>query len=74
MLQRLVVCLDTSLHIYNIRDMEFMYKILNLPLNLYRLCSLSMNDDHCLLAYPVSSTTGEIFIFDAINFVSKQFS
>jgi autophagy-related protein 18 len=68
---RLVVCLEDSLHIHNIRDMKVLHTIRDTPPNSSGLCSLSTNSDNCYLAYPGSSTIGEVQIFDAINLHSK---
>ncbi|KAK7601658.1 hypothetical protein V9T40_009099 [Parthenolecanium corni] len=68
---RLVVCLEDSLHIHNIRDMKVLHTIRDTPPNPTGLCSLSTNSDHCYLAYPGSNTVGEVQIFDAINLHSK---
>ncbi|XP_065203342.1 WD repeat domain phosphoinositide-interacting protein 2 isoform X2 [Planococcus citri] len=68
---RLVVCLEDSLHIHNIRDMKVLHTIRDTPPNTAGLCSLSTNSDNCYLAYPGSSTIGEVQIFDAINLHSK---
>ena len=79
--QRLVVCLEESLYIHNIRDMKVLHTIQHTPPNPQGLCSLSPNpqglctlspnNDHCYLAYPGSSTIGEVQIFDAFNLVSR---
>ncbi len=57
---RLVVCLEESLYIHNIRDMKIMHTIKDTPPNLKGLCALSVNSDKCYLAYPGSSTTGRL--------------
>jgi len=67
--QRLVVCLEESLYIHNIHDMKVLHTIRDTPPNPAGLCCLSTNSDMCYLAYPGSSTTGEVQIFDAINLV-----
>ena len=72
LLQRLVVCLEESLYIHNIRDMRVLHTIRDTPPNLAGLCTLSINSDNCYLAYPGSNTIGEVQIFDATNLV-KQF-
>ncbi|KAJ8959749.1 hypothetical protein NQ314_006178, partial [Rhamnusium bicolor] len=64
---RLVVCLEESLYIHNIRDMKVLHTIRDTPPNPLGLCALSINSDNCFLAYPGSSTIGEVQIFDAIN-------
>lgn len=65
---RLVVCLKDSLYIHNIRDMKLLHSILNIPDNESGLCTLSLNSH---LAYPISSTAGELQIFDAGNLISR---
>ncbi|XP_050542452.1 WD repeat domain phosphoinositide-interacting protein 2 isoform X3 [Daktulosphaira vitifoliae] len=67
---RLVVCLEESLYIHNIHDMKVLHTIRDTPPNPAGLCCLSTNSDMCYLAYPGSSTTGEVQIFDAINLQS----
>lgn len=69
-LQRLVVCLEESLYIHNIKDMKVLHTIRDTPPNLAGLCTLSINSDNCYLAYPGSNTIGEVQIFDVINLVS----
>lgn len=68
---RLVVCLEESLYIHNIRDMKVLHTIRDTPPNPTGLCSLSINSENCFLAYPGSSTIGEVQIFDAVNLHSK---
>jgi len=68
---RLVVCLEDSLFIHSIRDMKIMHTIRDTPLNSKGLCALSAVSESSLLAYPGSSTVGEIQIFDAYNLHSK---
>ncbi len=64
---RLVVCLEEALYIHNIRDMKIMHTIKDTPPNPKGLCALSVNSDKCYLAYPGSSSTGEVQLFDALN-------
>lgn len=59
---RLIVCLSESIHIHDIRDMKILHSIENIPINILGLCSLSLNSH---LAYPISSITGELKIFNA---------
>lgn len=68
---RLVVCLEESLYIHNIRDMKVLHTIRDTPPNPQGLCALSINNDNCYLAYPGSSTIGEVQIFDANNLHAK---
>ncbi|XP_078037094.1 autophagy-related 18a isoform X2 [Augochlora pura] len=69
---RLVVCLEESLYIHNIRDMKVLHTIRDTPRNLAGLCTLSINSDNCYLAYPGSNTIGEVQIFDTINLQAKN--
>ncbi|KAJ8664267.1 hypothetical protein QAD02_005929 [Eretmocerus hayati] len=68
---RLVVCLEESLYIHNIRDMKVLHTIRDTPPNLNGLCSLSINSEVSYLAYPGSNTMGEVQIFDATNLQAK---
>lgn len=56
--------------------MKVLHTIRDTPPNPAGLCCLSTNSDLCYLAYPGSSTTGEVQIFDAINlvFFYKEYS
>ncbi|KAM6913667.1 WD repeat domain phosphoinositide-interacting protein 1 isoform 2-T2 [Lycodopsis pacificus] len=65
--QRLVVCLDESIYIHNIKDMKLLKTLLNTPSNPSGLCALSINHSNSYLAYPGSSTIGEIVVYDANN-------
>ena len=69
-LQRLVVCLEESLFIHNIRDMKVLHTIRETPPNKTGLCALSSDSDNCYLAYPGHSSVGELQIFDALNLTS----
>ncbi|XP_013408500.1 WD repeat domain phosphoinositide-interacting protein 2 [Lingula anatina] len=64
---RLIVCLEESLYIHNIRDMKVLHTIRDTPPNPHGLCGLSINNDNCYLAYPGSNQIGEVQIFDAQN-------
>ncbi|XP_012538774.1 WD repeat domain phosphoinositide-interacting protein 2 isoform X2 [Monomorium pharaonis] len=68
---RLVVCLEESLYIHNIRDMRVLHTIRDTPPNLTGLCTLSPNSDNCYVAYPGSNTIGEVQIFDANHLQAK---
>ncbi|XP_054991185.1 WD repeat domain phosphoinositide-interacting protein 2 isoform X1 [Sorex araneus] len=65
--QRLIVCLEESLYIHNIRDMKVLHTIRETPPNPAGLCALSISNDNCYLAYPGSATIGEVQVFDTIN-------
>nr|CAB3267751.1 WD repeat domain phosphoinositide-interacting protein 2-like [Phallusia mammillata] len=64
---RLVVVLEESLYIHNIRDMKVLHTIRDTPNNPKGLCCLSVNNDNSLLAYPGSSIIGEVQIFDVTS-------
>lgn len=51
--------------------MKVVHTIRDTPINNNGLCQLSTNSDICYLAYPGSSTSGEVQIFDAINLNAK---
>uniref|UniRef100_UPI00358FDF4E WD repeat domain phosphoinositide-interacting protein 2-like n=1 Tax=Myxine glutinosa TaxID=7769 RepID=UPI00358FDF4E len=65
--QRLIVCLEESLYIHNIRDMKVLHTIRETPPNPTGLCALSISNDNCFLAYPGSATIGEAQVFDTVN-------
>ncbi|XP_053716908.1 WD repeat domain phosphoinositide-interacting protein 1-like [Synchiropus splendidus] len=68
--QRLVVCLEESIYIHNIKDMKLLKTLLNTPTNPTGLCALSVNHSNSYLAYPGSATIGEITVYDANNLSS----
>ncbi|XP_053143836.1 WD repeat domain phosphoinositide-interacting protein 1 isoform X1 [Hemicordylus capensis] len=65
--QRLIVCLEESIYIHNIKDMKLLKTILDTPPNATGLCALSINHSNSYLAYPGSSTVGEIVLYDGNN-------
>ncbi|KAG7491775.1 hypothetical protein MATL_G00007190 [Megalops atlanticus] len=65
--QRLIVCLEESIYIHNIKDMKLLKTLLNTPSNPTGLCALSTNHSNSYLAYPGSATIGEIIVYDANN-------
>lgn len=64
---RLIVCLEESLYIHNIRDMKLLHSIRDTPPNPCGLCALSISNEHCYLSYPGSNSIGEIQVFDCVN-------
>uniref|UniRef100_A0A0B7ATJ4 Uncharacterized protein n=1 Tax=Arion vulgaris TaxID=1028688 RepID=A0A0B7ATJ4_9EUPU len=64
---RLVVCLEESLYIHNIRDMKVLHTIRDTPPNPKGICALSPHNEHAYLAYPGSVQAGEVQIFDTIT-------
>jgi len=65
------VCLENSLHIHNIRDMKLVHTIRDTPLNEQGIMALTVNEDNSWLAYPGSSNTGQVQVFDAFNLQAK---
>ena len=58
---RLVVCLEESLYIHNIRDMKVIHIITSTPPNPNGLIALSADTSNfCFLAYPGHSHTGQL--------------
>jgi len=66
---RLVVRLANAIYVHNIRDMQLLHSIKDLPEDKRGLCTLSMNSH---LAYPISDTCGELQIYDAANGIMRQ--
>ena len=54
--------------------MKVLHTIRDVPSNRDGLCALSSNSDNSYLAYPGSSITGEVQIFDTLNLVRFFFS
>lgn len=67
--QRLVVCLEESLYIHNIRDMKVLHTIRDTPANPKGICALSPHNENAYLAYPGSIQAGEVQIFDTVTLV-----
>lgn len=68
-LQRLVVSVEGSLYVHNIRDLKVLHTIRDTPPNPSGLLTLSISIENCFFAYPGSCTIGEVQIFDAGNLV-----
>jgi autophagy-related protein 18 len=65
--------LEESIYIHNMRDMKVLHTIRDVPSNREGLCALSSNNDNSYLAYPGSSITGEVQVFDTLNLVRTNF-
>lgn len=59
------------LYIHNIRDMKILHTIRDTPLNEKGIMALSVSGDNSFLAYPGSSTVGQVQVFDAFNLQAK---
>lgn len=57
-----MICLNGSIYIHNIRDMKLLHSIRHIAPSDAGLCTLSLNSH---LAYPISTTNGELQIYDA---------
>ncbi|MED6287872.1 WD repeat domain phosphoinositide-interacting protein 1, partial [Characodon lateralis] len=65
--QRLVVFLEESIYVHNIKDMKLLKTLLNTPSNPSGLCALSTNHSSSYLAYPGSVLSGDIIVHDTNN-------
>ncbi|KRY36374.1 WD repeat domain phosphoinositide-interacting protein 2, partial [Trichinella spiralis] len=61
---RLIVCLEDSIFVHNIRDMKVLHTIRDTPSNPSGLCDLTPADVS-FVAYPGSTSSGEVHLFDA---------
>jgi autophagy-related protein 18 len=65
--KRIIVVMETKIHIYDISTMKILHSIDTLP-NPKGLISLSSCESNCFLAYPISAIDkGSIMIFDALT-------
>ena len=64
---RLVVLLEETILIHNIRDMKVVHTIRDTPSNSRGLFCLSTNTDRPFMAYPGSCLSGEVQIFDVVS-------
>ncbi|GMT10562.1 hypothetical protein PFISCL1PPCAC_1859, partial [Pristionchus fissidentatus] len=62
---RLVVCLEECIHVYNLRDMKVMHTICDTPPN--RSGMIDLSSCGSLLAYPGSTSSGQVHMFDAMS-------
>ncbi|CCD64091.1 Autophagy-related protein 18 [Caenorhabditis elegans] len=67
---RIVVCLEDCIYIYNLKDMKMMHNIMDTPTNKLGVLDLTSNPGNALIAYPGSTDTGSVHLFDAINLSS----
>jgi len=63
---RLVVVLETKIHIFDLRTMKVLHQI-DTSVNATGACALSISESNCFLAYPSSSSRGDIFVYDVLN-------
>ncbi|EFP00189.1 hypothetical protein GCK72_018893 [Caenorhabditis remanei] len=67
---RIVVCLEDCIYIYNLKDMKMMHNIMDTPMNKLGVVDLTSKPGNALIAYPGSTDTGSVHLFDAINLSS----
>ncbi|EGT34505.1 CBN-ATG-18 protein [Caenorhabditis brenneri] len=68
--ERIVVCLEDCIFIYNLKDMKMMHTIMDTPMNKLGVLDMTSNAGNALVAYPGSTDTGSVHLFDAINLSS----
>lgn len=56
------------------RDMKLLHSMRELAVNQDGVCALSWNETNPFLAYPGSSMTGEIQLFDTVALVRERSS
>ncbi|PIC22831.1 hypothetical protein B9Z55_016752 [Caenorhabditis nigoni] len=69
---RVVVCLEDSIHIYILNEMKLIHSIMDTPMNLRGVIDLTSNPEKAIIAYPGSPDTGSVHLFDAINYGSMN--
>lgn len=68
---RLIVCLEDSIYIHQIKDFSVVHVIKETPLNKNGLIALSYEGTNHFLAYPGSANSGEVVIFDVMAYANK---
>lgn len=68
---RLIVCLEDSIYIHQIKDFTVVHVIKETPINKNGLIALSYEGQNYFLAYPGNQTSGEVVIFDVLNYTNK---
>lgn len=64
--KRLVVVLETKIHIYDISTMKILHTLDTAP-NPKGLCALSSSEEHGYLVFPASAERGSVAVFDAVT-------
>ncbi|EFO85485.1 hypothetical protein CRE_23034 [Caenorhabditis remanei] len=68
--QRIITCFEDCIQIYNLSDMKLIHTIIDTPMNKLGIVDLTSNTGNAFIAYPGSTDTGAVYIFDAINLKS----
>eukprot|EP01116_Phalansterium_solitarium_P024538 TRINITY_DN9013_c0_g3_i2.p1 TRINITY_DN9013_c0_g3~~TRINITY_DN9013_c0_g3_i2.p1 ORF type:complete len:358 (+),score=128.19 TRINITY_DN9013_c0_g3_i2:216-1289(+) len=63
--KRMVVVMETKIHIYDIGTIKILHTI-DTPPNPKGLVAFAPSDENCYLCYPASAERGEIALFDAL--------
>ena len=66
-----MVCLEKSISLFDLRSLRVLHTIDYIPSNPSGLIAVSPNKENPYLAYPASSTTGDIQIYHTIKLVSQ---
>ncbi|PRP84891.1 hypothetical protein PROFUN_06742 [Planoprotostelium fungivorum] len=64
--KRIVVVMETKIHIYDISTIKILHTIDTVP-NPRGVVAFSPSDNNCYLCYPGSSEKGEVVVFDALS-------
>jgi len=64
--KRIIVLLETKIHIYDISSLKLLHTIDTVP-NPRGICALSSGDDSSYLGFPASNERGDIMIFDVLT-------
>uniref|UniRef100_A0A1I7T8A8 WD repeat domain phosphoinositide-interacting protein 2 n=1 Tax=Caenorhabditis tropicalis TaxID=1561998 RepID=A0A1I7T8A8_9PELO len=68
--EKMVVCLEDSIYIYDINTMKSVHDITGIPLNKLGVIDMATNPENALVAYPGSGNSGNVFLFDANKLTS----
>jgi len=64
--KRMVVVLETKIHIYDISTMKILHTVETKP-NPKGICAFSPSEENCYLAFPSSNDRGQIILFDGLT-------
>eukprot|EP00494_Astrolonche_serrata_P022707 UN22964 len=64
--QRMIVVLPDKIHIFDLSDMSLLH-CLDTPPNSEGICDFILMKDKHFLAFPTSSSSGKVMVFDAYN-------
>jgi len=64
--KRMIVVMETKIHIYDISTMKTLHSIDTFP-NPKGVCAFSPSHKKSYLAYPAAQNTGDVYLFDALS-------